>query len=91
MGVLSAPSTLSLVLHAIAIGAALLLLAGLWTPIAGLLILFTEPLLAFVLKSGVESAVLLATFGAAIALLGPGAYSVDAMRYGRKRIRIPND
>jgi putative oxidoreductase len=27
--------------------------------------------------------------GAALAMLGPGAWSVDARLFGRKRIRIP--
>jgi hypothetical protein len=38
-----------------------------------------------------EDAVLLATLGAALAALGPGAHSVDARLYGRKRIEIQND
>lgn len=91
MGMFAAPSLLALVLHAFAVGAALLLLAGLWTPIAGPLILLTELLLAFTRTTAVENSVLLASFGAALALLGPGSYSLDARRYGRKRIRIPND
>ena len=82
---------LFLPLHAFAIGVALLLLAGLWTPISGLLILLLELLFAFSRTNGIENSILLATFGAAMALLGPGSYSVDARRYGRKRIRFPND
>jgi hypothetical protein len=38
-----------------------------------------------------ENAVLLATVGAALAALGPGAHSIDARLYGRKRIEMQND
>jgi uncharacterized membrane protein YphA (DoxX/SURF4 family) len=31
----------------------------------------------------------LGTLGVALAMLGPGAWSVDARRFGRKRIQIP--
>jgi hypothetical protein len=41
--------------------------------------------------TGMENAVLLATVGAALAALGPGAHSIDARLYGRKRIEIQND
>jgi uncharacterized membrane protein YphA (DoxX/SURF4 family) len=34
--------------------------------------------------------ILLATLGTAVALLGPGAWSVDARLFGWKRINIPN-
>jgi hypothetical protein len=40
--------------------------------------------------NGMENAVLLATLGAALAVLGPGSYSVDVKLFGRKRILIPN-
>jgi uncharacterized membrane protein YphA (DoxX/SURF4 family) len=89
--IITAHAPLTLLLHTFAIGAALLLLAGLWTPIAGLLILFIQLFVAFSGTNGIEVSLMLATLGAALALLGPGSYSVDARRYGRKRIRIPND
>jgi hypothetical protein len=31
---------------------------------------------------------MVAVFGAAIAMIGPGAWSLDARLFGRKRIRI---
>jgi hypothetical protein len=33
--------------------------------------------------------ILLGTLGCALAMLGPGAWSIDARLFGRKRIRIP--
>lgn len=68
--------------------AGLLLIAGLWTPIAGAVVAIAE------LASSVSSAnplthVLLATLGAALAMIGPGAWSVDARLFGWRRIDIP--
>jgi hypothetical protein len=70
------------------VGAALLLLAGLWTPVAGLLVLALE---GWLLSSGAHDPwahILLATLGGALALLGPGAWSADARLFGWKRIDI---
>lgn len=81
----------ALLLQSIALAAALLLLAGFWTPIAGLSIVVIEVGFALSRIDSIESPVLLATIGAALAALGPGSHSVDARLYGRKRIQIRND
>jgi putative oxidoreductase len=83
-----APHAHKLIWQSIAIPAALLLLVGLWTPIAGLSIAVVELGMAFSGTNGIQSSVLLATPGAALAALGPGAHSIDAKLYGRKRIEI---
>ena len=88
--ILAAPHAQTFILSALAFAASLLLLAGLWTPIAGICIVFLEAWAGFSRTSGVEDVVLLATLGAALAALGPGAHSVDARMYGRKRIEIRN-
>lgn len=80
----------SLLLQTIVVTAALLLLAGLWTPISGIAIVVVELWMALSRMTGFENGVLLATLGASLALLGPGSHSVDARLYGRKRIRIRN-
>jgi putative oxidoreductase len=85
MATLSAAVTLQLV----AAAAAALLLVGLWTPIAGIVMAVAELVLAFSLPADPWIHILLATLGASLAMLGPGAWSVDARLFGRKRIQIP--
>jgi putative oxidoreductase len=84
------PQTLSLVQQSAACAAALLLLVGLWTPIAGVAIAVLELWTTVSRMNGMENAVLLATLGVALAVLGPGSYSVDAKLFGRKRILVRN-
>jgi putative oxidoreductase len=72
----------------LAIAAGLFLLAGLWTPIAGPLGAAVEIWLAFTHTEDLLASVLLATIGAALALVGPGAWSIDARLFGWKRIDV---
>ena len=69
--------------------AAMLLLVGLWTPVAGVLMAAAELYLAFSHTTDPSIHIVLGTLGAALAMLGPGAWSVDARLFGRKRIEIP--
>ena len=71
-------------------GAALLLLVGLWTPFAGTVIAFCE--LWVVVSGGGEfwPPLVLATLGATLAMIGPGAWSIDALLFGRKQISPPS-
>jgi uncharacterized membrane protein YphA (DoxX/SURF4 family) len=64
----------------------LLLCAGLWTPIAGFALLVCALWAVFSGADEPWSQILLAAIGAALAMLGPGAWSVDARLFGRKRI-----
>jgi putative oxidoreductase len=74
--------------HFLAIAAGILLLAGLCTPIAGILLAIIEIWSAFTHSHDPWSYILLGTLGAALAMLGPGAWSVDARLFGWKRIDL---
>jgi putative oxidoreductase len=66
-----------------------LLFAGLWTPIAGALVAVAsiwEMVSHPASRSQFGSITIMAS---ALALLGPGAWSVDAWLYGWKQIKIP--
>jgi putative oxidoreductase len=79
----------ALVLQLVAAGAAGLLLVGFWTPVAGVLMAAAEICLAVQHANDPWIHILLGALGAALAMLGPGAWSVDARLFGRKRIQIP--
>ena len=74
--------------HVIAAGAGLFLLLGLWTSVAGAIVAIIELFIAFSHSHDPWLSVLLASLGVAVALLGPGTWSVDARRSGWKRIEI---
>ena len=73
----------------VAAGASALLLVGVWTPLAGVVLAVAELSLALSHSHDPWIHILLGTLGAALAMLGPGAWSVDARLFGRKRIQIP--
>ena len=72
----------------LATGAGILLLVGLWTPIAGVLVVVVELWTGFSKIDSLRSSVVSAALGATLAMLGPGARSIDARLFGRKRIDI---
>jgi hypothetical protein len=69
-------------------GAAFLLLVGMWTTAVGALICVIE-VWGVVSGTGGWVPVLVATITSALALAGPGAWSVDAQLRGWHRIEIP--
>jgi putative oxidoreductase len=84
---LAGPSLGVVLLQALSIGLGLLLLAGLWTPVAGTLV--AAEALWNVFSSGHPWRwIMLATLGAALALIGPGAWSIDARLFGWRRLEI---
>src|ERR1700745_879445 len=82
------PDLQTTILQSVAIGAGTLLILGLWTPIAGTLVILVEVCSGFLGTTQVRTNILLGALGAALAVLGPGIRSIDALRYGRKRFDI---
>jgi hypothetical protein len=74
--------------HVIAAAGGVLLLMGLRTSLGAAIVVISELWIAFAHSHDPWVGVLLATIGTALALLGPGAWSVDARRLGWQRIEI---
>jgi len=62
-----------------------LILMGLWTPLAGALVVVMEFWNA-ITGTGNEPSLMLAVLGGTLAMIGPGAWSIDARLFGRKHI-----
>jgi len=77
------PSLLRILIEGVA---GLLLCAGLWTPIAGSALSAAMLWSVFLAHGDFWPQVLLVTMAGALAMLGPGTWSVDARLFGRKRL-----
>jgi hypothetical protein len=77
----------SVVPQLIAAGAGALLLVGLWTPLAGALVAILEMWIALSRAGDPWVHIMLATLGSTLAMIGPGAWSIDARLFGRKHIQ----
>lgn len=71
--------------------AAVLLFVGLGTPIWGAGAAAVELYRAYANPGDLLVHLMLATLGAALALLGPGAFSIDARMFGWRRIDLPSN
>jgi putative oxidoreductase len=69
--------------------AGLLLIAGLWTPVTGVIVACAEAWIALSSPGHRGIAATLAVLGLTLALIGPGEWSVDARLYGRKHFVPP--
>ena len=69
--------------------AGLLILGGLWTPLAGALAGIVELWIGLSQPGIHSSTFILATLGISLAMIGPGAWSIDARLYGRKQLLPP--
>jgi uncharacterized membrane protein YphA (DoxX/SURF4 family) len=92
-GVLAAPPVIIVVLQIIGAVAGMLLLVGLWTPVAGTLAAVVKVWIAFSQYSSHSGdpwiPIVQAVLSAALAMIGPGAWSIDARLFGRKHINFP--
>ena len=66
--------------------AGILLLVGLCTPVVGTLISVIELWVAITHGGDPWISIVLATLGGTAAMIGPGAWSIDARLFGRKHI-----
>ena len=79
---------LPLILGVLEVANGAVLIAGLWTPLAGILSIALSASEILVFHDTLCPAILLASMGAGVAFVGPGAFSVDAWLFGLKRIDI---
>ena len=77
------------VLDVLAIASGLMLAVGLFTPVAGVLVAVDALLQCLILSQQSGRLILLATVGAALAMIGPGIWSIDARRSGWQRLQLP--
>ena len=80
------PTAATIALQALGAVLAIFIMIGLWTPVAGALSAAVEVWTALVYPGDAATALLLATLGATLAMIGPGAFSIDARLFGRKHI-----
>jgi putative oxidoreductase len=90
--VLTAPPVTIVVLQILGAVAGILLLIGLWTPMAGTLAALVKVWIAF-LRYFSNSGdpwipIIQAVLGAVLAMVGPGTWSIDARLFGRKLINF---
>lgn len=82
----------AIVQSVIALAASISLFAGFWTPVMGAIIAFDEVWIALSQASLQQERtwihILMALLAVSVAMLGPGAWSIDARLFGRKRIDI---
>ena len=74
----------------LSLATAVLLLLGLWTPVAGVLATVAAGWHGVATSVDPVACILLGALGLALALLGPGAWSIDARLFGWKRVEIQN-
>jgi putative oxidoreductase len=79
----------AIVPHLLAAVGGILLLVGLWTPMVGVLVAAMEIWTIFSRSVDPWISIMLAVLGVTLAMIGPGAWSIDAHLFGRKHFEIP--
>ena len=85
---IDSPFSSSMIPHIIAACTGMLFLVGLWTPFVGTLIAVVELWIAVSHVGDPWISIMLATLGGTAAMLGPGAFSVDARLFGRRHLDV---
>jgi putative oxidoreductase len=83
---LESSSLAASLLHLMAAVAGVLLLFGLWTPLAGSAIAIVEVWIFLARSGNPLITIIMVGLGATVAMIGPGVWSIDAQLYGRKHI-----
>jgi putative oxidoreductase len=72
----------------IGIAAGLLMLIGFCTPVGSTLAVISQSWTLFISAVMPQTAILLLSISVAVAMLGPGAWSIDSLLFGRHRLKI---
>ena len=84
----SGQPALLLTLAVLTVADGAVLAAGLWTPLVGVLAIALSAGEILVYHDSLCPGILLAAMGAGVAFVGPGAFSIDALFFGLKKIDI---
>jgi putative oxidoreductase len=82
------PPSLLWAAHILLVGVGICICIGLWTPLMGAVQGIAELAMTLYPANGYEHHLLLALLAISLAMLGPGAWSIDSLIFGRKRITI---
>jgi uncharacterized membrane protein YphA (DoxX/SURF4 family) len=74
--------------HVIAITGGSFLILGLWTPVAGSIVAIIQLWAIFSQPGDAWTRILVAALAAGLAMVGPGAWSIDARLFGWKRLNF---
>jgi len=83
---LGAPTGALMFAHMAGAVLGLFIVIGLWTPVTGALVAVVELWILIEIPGDVWMPLTLAVLGITLALIGPGAWSIDAFLFGRKHI-----
>jgi putative oxidoreductase len=89
-GLLAGPPLAAVIFHAFSIALGILVAVGLWTQVVAVLAAADGLLNLYLPGLYPWRSFLLVAMGVALALLGPGAWSIDARRFGWRRVDLRN-
>jgi uncharacterized membrane protein YphA (DoxX/SURF4 family) len=87
-GFVAGAAWLAITLACMSVAVGLLIMFGLWTPVGCLSAVIAESWLLFIGSIAPQSAILHLSITVAVAMLGPGSWSIDAVLFGRRRLNL---